>query len=263
MIKGLFISLFPLARSRRRTQTTPLTLSTTPSWKNCPLWPGWPWHGRLGTRPGTSSSPTTSSERLAANATQVSTDSLQSLILLTLRLHVSCSRETGIIQSIYNNSLCNHTIILNPNTLALILLQRHQRYTSCLLNFNWTVRLVSHTCWPQAVFSLPCSETPLDCEVSRWSSWGLCLEKCGRPGIRHRTRYILLQPANSGTACPDLEEGETCSSENCIWALARTTLGGGDHYRQTHLAFRTIQHSPSTPQSKQILLLWYVNSELT
>ncbi|MGH0159130.1 UNVERIFIED_CONTAM: hypothetical protein FKN15_062728, partial [Acipenser sinensis] len=60
------------------------------------------------------------------------------------------------------------------------------------------------------------SETPLDCEVSRWSSWGLCLEKCGRPGIRHRTRYILLQPANSGTACPDLEEGETCSSENCI-----------------------------------------------
>ncbi|MGH0116424.1 UNVERIFIED_CONTAM: hypothetical protein FKN15_017074 [Acipenser sinensis] len=57
------------------------------------------------------------------------------------------------------------------------------------------------------------SETPLDCEVSRWSSWGLCLEKCGRPGIRHRTRYILLQPANSGTACPDLEEGETCSSE--------------------------------------------------
>ncbi|MGH0129072.1 UNVERIFIED_CONTAM: hypothetical protein FKN15_015671 [Acipenser sinensis] len=60
------------------------------------------------------------------------------------------------------------------------------------------------------------SEMPLDCEVSRWSSWGLCLEKCGRPGIRHRTRYILLQPANSGTACPDLEEGETCSSENCI-----------------------------------------------
>ncbi|XP_041120947.1 spondin-2-like [Polyodon spathula] len=60
------------------------------------------------------------------------------------------------------------------------------------------------------------SETPLDCEVSRWSSWGLCLEKCGRPGTRHRTRYILLQPANSGTACPDLEEGETCSSDNCI-----------------------------------------------
>ncbi|XP_016311550.1 spondin-2-like [Sinocyclocheilus anshuiensis] len=60
------------------------------------------------------------------------------------------------------------------------------------------------------------SETPLDCEVSMWSSWGLCLRPCSRGGLRHRTRYILLKPANSGTPCPELEEQEECMPHNCL-----------------------------------------------
>ncbi|XP_026135845.1 spondin-2 [Carassius auratus] len=60
------------------------------------------------------------------------------------------------------------------------------------------------------------SETPLDCEVSMWSSWGLCLRPCSRGGLRHRTRYILLKPANSGTPCPELEEQEECTPHNCL-----------------------------------------------
>ncbi|RXN13900.1 spondin-2-like protein [Labeo rohita] len=60
------------------------------------------------------------------------------------------------------------------------------------------------------------SETPLDCEVSMWSSWGLCLGPCSRGGTRHRTRYILLKPANSGTPCPELEEQEECTPHNCL-----------------------------------------------
>ncbi|XP_010856024.1 PREDICTED: spondin-2, partial [Bison bison bison] len=41
----------------------------------------------------------------------------------------------------------------------------------------------------EIVDSLPDPETPLDCEVSLWSSWGLCAGPCGRPGAKSRTRY--------------------------------------------------------------------------
>ncbi|XP_066505441.1 spondin-2a isoform X2 [Hoplias malabaricus] len=60
------------------------------------------------------------------------------------------------------------------------------------------------------------SETPLDCEVSLWSSWGLCTGPCSRGGLRHRTRYILLKPANSGIPCPELEEQAECTPHNCL-----------------------------------------------
>ncbi|KPP61195.1 spondin-2-like [Scleropages formosus] len=59
------------------------------------------------------------------------------------------------------------------------------------------------------------TETPLDCEVSLWSSWGLCLGSCSKGGMRHRTRYILLRPANSGIPCPELEEQAECRPRNC------------------------------------------------
>ncbi|XP_072898333.1 spondin-2b [Hemitrygon akajei] len=60
------------------------------------------------------------------------------------------------------------------------------------------------------------SETPLDCEVSTWSSWGLCTGKCTEVGIKRRTRYIRLKPANNGTPCPVLEEEEQCDLHNCV-----------------------------------------------
>ncbi|XP_078499679.1 spondin-1-like isoform X2 [Lissotriton helveticus] len=56
--------------------------------------------------------------------------------------------------------------------------------------------------------------TPLDCEVSPWSSWGLCSHFCGS-GIRQRTRYITLQPANGGDSCPTLMEKEPCQAAPC------------------------------------------------
>ncbi|MBN3305575.1 spondin-2b [Amia ocellicauda] len=60
------------------------------------------------------------------------------------------------------------------------------------------------------------ANTPLDCEVSSWSLWGLCKGKCGEPGIKHRTRYIRMKPANNGTPCPDLEEDKDCDPDNCV-----------------------------------------------
>lgn len=58
--------------------------------------------------------------------------------------------------------------------------------------------------------------TPLDCEVSLWSSWGLCLGPCSKGGTRYRTRYILLRPANAGTPCPELEEQAECVPHSCM-----------------------------------------------
>ncbi|XP_051889730.1 spondin-2b [Pristis pectinata] len=60
------------------------------------------------------------------------------------------------------------------------------------------------------------NKTPLDCEVSTWSSWGLCMGKCSEMGIKHRTRYIRLNPANNGNPCPVLEEEEQCVLHNCV-----------------------------------------------
>ncbi|XP_068131683.1 spondin-2 isoform X2 [Hyperolius riggenbachi] len=60
------------------------------------------------------------------------------------------------------------------------------------------------------------SETPLDCEVSVWSPWGLCKGSCGSSGMKARTRYVRMNPANNGTACPSLMDNKECDPENCI-----------------------------------------------
>ncbi|XP_006067447.3 spondin-2 isoform X2 [Bubalus bubalis] len=68
----------------------------------------------------------------------------------------------------------------------------------------------------EIVDSLPDPETPLDCEVSLWSSWGLCAGPCGRPGAKSRTRYVRVRPANHGAPCPPLEEEAPCEPDNCV-----------------------------------------------
>uniref|UniRef100_A0A3Q2Y3X8 Spondin 2a, extracellular matrix protein n=1 Tax=Hippocampus comes TaxID=109280 RepID=A0A3Q2Y3X8_HIPCM len=69
---------------------------------------------------------------------------------------------------------------------------------------------------PNSISPQRFSVTPLDCEVSLWSSWGLCLGPCSKGGIRHRTRYILLRPANAGVPCPELEEQAECVPHSCM-----------------------------------------------
>ncbi|XP_006874194.1 PREDICTED: spondin-2-like [Chrysochloris asiatica] len=64
--------------------------------------------------------------------------------------------------------------------------------------------------------TLSAPETPLDCEVSLWSSWGLCAGSCGKLGAKSRTRYVRMQPANNGTPCPELEEEDECTPDNCV-----------------------------------------------
>ncbi|XP_012519113.1 PREDICTED: spondin-2 [Propithecus coquereli] len=68
----------------------------------------------------------------------------------------------------------------------------------------------------EIVDSLSGPETPLDCEVSLWSSWGLCAGPCGKLGAKTRTRYVRVQPANNGNPCPELEEEAECVPDNCV-----------------------------------------------
>lgn len=59
-------------------------------------------------------------------------------------------------------------------------------------------------------------ETPLDCEVSLWSSWGLCGGPCGQLGSKSRTRFVRVPPANQGAPCPVLQENTQCTPDNCV-----------------------------------------------
>ncbi|XP_020777667.1 spondin-2a [Boleophthalmus pectinirostris] len=76
--------------------------------------------------------------------------------------------------------------------------------------------VMSNHILPNSIIPQRFSATPLDCEVSMWSSWGLCLGPCSKGGIRHRTRYILLPPANAGDPCPELEEQAECVPHSCL-----------------------------------------------
>uniref|UniRef100_A0A8C7F6E3 Spondin 2b, extracellular matrix protein n=1 Tax=Oncorhynchus kisutch TaxID=8019 RepID=A0A8C7F6E3_ONCKI len=69
----------------------------------------------------------------------------------------------------------------------------------------------------KSLVSFPQDSTPLDCEVSVWSPWGLCKGKCGDSSVRNRTRYIHLQPANNWVVCPPLEEEMKYISNNCLF----------------------------------------------
>ncbi|KAM8908703.1 spondin-2a [Spinachia spinachia] len=76
--------------------------------------------------------------------------------------------------------------------------------------------LMSNHILPNSINPQLFSATPLDCEVSLWSSWGLCMGPCSRGGVRHRTRYILLRPANAGVPCPEMEEQAECVPHSCM-----------------------------------------------
>ncbi|GCB67377.1 hypothetical protein scyTo_0005116 [Scyliorhinus torazame] len=80
------------------------------------------------------------------------------------------------------------------------------------------------------------TSTPLDCEVSAWSSWGLCSRSCGS-GIRERTRFIIQHPANDGEACPTLLIQEECEEPPCPTLVTNsnvTVSGSAEEAAKTH-----------------------------
>ena len=54
----------------------------------------------------------------------------------------------------------------------------------------------------------------VDCEEGPWEQWGKCSVTCG-DGIETRTRKVIQEPKNGGTACLDLEETDDCKTDEC------------------------------------------------
>merc|ERR1719430_591424 len=54
----------------------------------------------------------------------------------------------------------------------------------------------------------------VDCKVGDWKPWGDCSATCGG-GTKTRAREVVEEPENGGAVCPDLEETESCNTDQC------------------------------------------------
>jgi hypothetical protein len=59
------------------------------------------------------------------------------------------------------------------------------------------------------------TERPIDCEMSGWSVYGACSEKCGTDGTKKKTRSVVTQALNGGTVCPVTSESADCNRFAC------------------------------------------------
>ncbi|XP_029465957.1 spondin-2-like [Rhinatrema bivittatum] len=102
--------------------------------------------------------------------------------------------------------------------------------------------------------------TPLDCEVSMWSSWGLCSRLCGK-GTRERTRYIVVHPANDGEPCSTLLEKEDCEDSSCPSASPLATNNAStDAMSRKSLNFKWIHKNGSSEVMKRRYRVFLTNS---
>ena len=56
---------------------------------------------------------------------------------------------------------------------------------------------------------------PANCIVGNWGAWGECSKTCGT-GTQTRSRPVWQQPANGGSACPNLTETQNCNTLDCV-----------------------------------------------
>ncbi|XP_033098167.1 thrombospondin type-1 domain-containing protein 7B-like [Anneissia japonica] len=76
------------------------------------------------------------------------------------------------------------------------------------------------------VCTVPCT---MNCKVSPWSDWGICIPttcpvgtNATSPGVRKRTRVILVEPSLDGVKCPPLSESMPCDSGMCFrWDIGK------------------------------------------
>lgn len=81
--------------------------------------------------------------------------------------------------------------------------------------------------------SLPCNR---DCELSEWSDWSTCLDKCDTTRDQHRTRKVIRKERGTGKPCPppdELVEKRDClNSKPCfkskVYAWSQCLIDGAD-----------------------------------
>lgn len=105
---------------------------------------------------------------------------------------------------------------------------------------------------------------PINCEVSSFSSWGLCTTTCGG-GIKKKMRVITVDTAFGGMPCPPLEMTQACNTKPCpvdctlhawgAWGSCSKTCNHGTRKRARTVA-QAAAHggtacSPVLEESKQ------------
>jgi len=78
----------------------------------------------------------------------------------------------------------------------------------------------------------------VDCEVGPWQEWGECDVRCG-PGVRQRTRPVIVTPLNGGEACPPTVEKTACDGTRCKYPRASA---GFDELRGLNATLLVLVH---------------------
>uniref|UniRef100_F6T9P3 Spondin-like TSP1 domain-containing protein n=2 Tax=Ciona intestinalis TaxID=7719 RepID=F6T9P3_CIOIN len=55
---------------------------------------------------------------------------------------------------------------------------------------------------------------PINCQVSQWTTFGLCSASCGG-GTKTRTRTVTTPEQYGGKKCPALDDTQSCNNNNC------------------------------------------------
>jgi hypothetical protein len=100
----------------------------------------------------------------------------------------------------------------------------------------------------------PTSPPDVDCQVTDFSEWTPCSQKCGG-GIRKRERLVVRKTAFGGELCPALYQVKNCNTQSCAkpcdgatwaaWTPCTATCGGGTSKRR---AIKTKRGCPKTEE---------------
>nr|XP_026693109.1 thrombospondin type-1 domain-containing protein 7A isoform X2 [Ciona intestinalis] len=81
---------------------------------------------------------------------------------------------------------------------------------------------------------------PINCQVSQWTTFGLCSASCGG-GTKTRTRTVTTPEQYGGKKCPALDDTQSCNNNNCpidcqvcqwsTFGLCSASCGGGTKTR--------------------------------
>lgn len=99
---------------------------------------------------------------------------------------------------------------------------------------------------------------PVDCRMSRWSSWSKCTREC-EGGAQGRTRSILTVAKNGGASCSTAQESRPCNTGSCDrdcslkkwskWTPCSVACGGGFQERWRRVT-RPIRGKGKCPKPK-------------
>jgi hypothetical protein len=109
----------------------------------------------------------------------------------------------------------------------------------------------------QTCNAFPCP--PVPCALSAWTVWSECSAKCGT-GTATRSRSVMTEPMNGGTACEAFDEIKNCNTHPCpvhcafkwhSWSSCSADCGGGKQTRSTTITKEAAHGGDSCPANEE------------